>query len=306
MPHSNNQAPTDNGSLYPSTQTILACIDGSNVTESVCDYAAWYANELGLAVSLLHVIDDPKSNRHDLTGAIGVDSRSSLLRELTSLDEQVARIANKHGEALLQDAKSHILTQLPQANVYTYLRRGKLLPAIEHHIDSSKVIVVGRRGKDHQKDHVNIGSQIETVVRAVNRPILVCSDGFITPDSYMIAFDGSETAKKAVQIVCDNQIAKDLEGHLVMVGNEDSRNETELYKAQKQMSDAGFNITAHMISSKQAGKDVVSALTSFRNDNNISMFIVGAYGHSKLRQFFVGSTTTKLLTKTTAPVILVR
>ena len=290
-----------------SDQTILACIDGSSVTESICDYAAWYASELELPVSLLHVIDVPKSHRHDLSGAIGMDSRSSLLKELTSLDEQTARISNKHGEALLEDAKAHILVSQPQANIYCHLRRSKLLPAIEHHADSSQMIVMGRRGKDHQNDHVNIGSQIENVVRSIHRPIMVCSDGFITPDSYMIAFDGSETAKKAVDLVCDNQIAKNLVGHIVMVDNEDTVNETELYKAHKKMSDAGFNITAHLINSKKtAGGDVVKALTTFRNDNKISLFIIGAYGHSKWRRFFVGSTTTKLLAKTTAPVILLR
>ena len=303
----NNNAMGQGRNADISDRTILACIDGSNVTQSVCDYAAWYANELNLSVSLLHVIDVPKSNRHDLSGAIGMDSRHSLLEQLTSLDEQTARIANQHGEALLQDAKAHILVTYPQANVYRHLRRSKLLPAIKHHADKSQIIVLGRRGKDHQNDYVNIGSQIESVVRAVNRPILVCSDGFITPDSFMVAFDGSETSKKAVDLICENEIAKNLEGHIVMVGHRDTVNETELYKAQKKLSDAGFNITAHLIdSTKMDHDDVVAALTAFRSDNNISMFIIGAYGHSKWRRFFVGSTTTKLLTKTTAPVILLR
>ncbi len=307
MSNSDFASTNNSNNISKTDQTILACIDGSNVTKSVCDYAAWYANELNLSVSLLHVIDVPKSNRHDLSGAIGMDSRHSLLQQLTSLDEQTARIANQHGEALLQDAKAHILTSYPQANVYRHLRRSKLLPAIEHHADKSRMIVLGRRGKDHQNDYVNIGSQIESVVRAVNRPILVCSDGFITPESFMIAFDGSETSKKAVDIVCENEIAKHLVGHIVMVGHQDTINENELYKAQKKMSDAGFNITAHLIdSTKMDHSDVVSALTAFRNDHNISMFIIGAYGHSKWRRFFVGSTTTKLLTKTTAPVILLR
>lgn len=313
MTNTNNNYSIDNGNIDQerntgtSDKTILACIDGSNVTQSVCDYAAWYANELNLSVSLLHVIDVPKSYRHDLSGAIGMDSRHSLMQELSSLDEQTARIANQHGEALLQDAKSHILISYPQANVYSHLRRSKLLPAIEHHADESRIIVLGRRGKDHQNDYVNIGSQIESVVRAVSRPILVCSDGFITPESFMVAFDGSETSKKAVDIICENELAKNLVGHIVMVGHKDTINETELYKAQKKMSDAGFNITAHLIdSTKMDYPDVVTALTAFRNDNNISMFIIGAYGHSKWRRFFVGSTTTKLLTKTTAPVILLR
>lgn len=291
----------------PHKPAILACIDGSSVTESVCDYAAWYARELKLPISLLHVIDVPKSYRHDLSGSIGMDSRNTLLQQLTLLDEQSARVANQHGEALLQDAKAHILINLPQANVYRYLRRSKLLAAIQHFIDDSKMIILGRRGRDHQGDHMTIGSQIESVVRAVDCPILICSDGFITPDSYMIAFDGSETAKKAVQKVCDNKIAKNLTGHIVMVDNKNSVHESALYKAQKQLSDAGFEVTAHLISSEKYGEgDVVSALTAFRNQHNISMFVIGAYGHAKWRRFFVGSTTTKLLTKTTAPVMLLR
>ncbi|MDW5308232.1 universal stress protein, partial [Acinetobacter baumannii] len=40
--------------------------------------------------------------------------------------------------------------------------------------------------------------------------------------------------------------------------------------------------------------------------NAIDMMVVGAYGHSKIRQFFIGSTTTKLLSSSTKPVLLLR
>lgn len=294
-----------------SEQSILACIDGSSVTTSVCDYAAWYARQLGGSICLLHVINEPKSNRHDLSGAIGMDSRKHLLQDLALIDEQKARIANKHGEALLRDAKSHILEKFPDAEVRSHLRRSKLLPAIEYFNKHSRIIILGRRGEDHQNDQVNIGSHIESVVRASHRPIMVCSDDFETPDSFLLAFDGSPTAKKAVNMVCDNPVAKKLKGHILMVNHKETIHETELYKAQQQMKKAGFDITAHIIDSKKHGhqghnNDVVAALTAFRRENQISMFIMGAYGHSKLRQFFVGSTTTKLLAKTTAPVLLLR
>lgn len=288
---------------------VLACIDGSNVTTSVCDYAAWYGNQLDMPVQLLHVIDVPRSYRHDLSGAIGMDSRMHLLNELTELDEKHSRIANQHGDALLQDAKSHILKQYPESDekVHTYLRRSKLLPAIEHLIKDTHVVILGRRGQDHQNDRMNIGSQIESVVRAIHRPIMVCSDDFETPTSFMLAYDNSPTANKAVQILCDSPIAQKLEGHIVMVDNQNFENRTALYKAQKKMSDAGIDVTAHEVDSdKYASGDVVDALTKYRIEHNISMFVIGAYGQPKWRQFFVGSTTTKLLTKTTAPVILLR
>ena len=287
-------------------QIILACIDGSNVTRSVCDYAAWYANKLDLPVCLLHTIMVPKSTRHDLSGAIGMDSRQALLSELTVLDEQTAKLAVKHGEALVQDAKAHINKSYSHVTVKTHLRHGKLLPTIQHFSANSEVIILGRRGQDHQNDHVNIGSQIESVARAMHQPILICSTSFVPPDSYMLAFDGSPTAKKAVQMICDSDLSRGSTGYLVMVGPADGEQELSLYRAQKQMANAGLAVSVHVFSSKQHSQDVVKTLTDFQADKKISIIIMGAYGHAKWRRLIVGSTTTKLLTQTQVPVLLLR
>ncbi|MFX8122173.1 universal stress protein, partial [Acinetobacter baumannii] len=51
---------------------IIACIDGSLVTNTVCDYAAWFSDKLNSPIKLLHVIDKPKAKApQDLSGAIG-------------------------------------------------------------------------------------------------------------------------------------------------------------------------------------------------------------------------------------------
>ena len=296
-------------------KVILACIDGSHVTESVCDYAGWYAYKLGLSVSLLHVINAPKSTRHDLSGTIGMDSRQALLYELTRLDEQTAKIALKHGEALIKDAKFHIQQNF-DVTVKTHQRHGKLLPAIEHFAAQTRVIIMGRRGEDHQHGGdsangsdvagVNIGSQIENVVRAMHQPILICSRGFTPPESYMLAFDGSPTAIKAVQMICDSDLSRGIKGYLVMVGDKDSAKEQSLYQAQKQLVDSGLEVSTHLLSSQQDNADVVKTLTTFQAQHNISMIVIGAYGHAKWRRYFVGSTTTKLLVSTQVPVLLLR
>lgn len=286
-------------------KTILACIDGSLVTKSVCDYAAWYARKLGLAVTLLHVVHLPKSSRHDLSGTIGMDSRQALLQELTQLDEQTARLAVKHGEALMQDAKQHIVDTY-QVTVKSHQRYGKLLSAIEHFASQSEVIVLGRRGEDHQHEHISIGSQIETVVRAMHQPILICSQQFTPPDSYMLAFDGSATAVKAVQMICDSELSRGSKGYLVMVGNGDASRHEALKQAHRQMLAAGLEVSVHLFDSKQYNHDVVATLTKFQQDYQVSMIIIGAYGQAKWKRLFVGSTTTKLITHTQVPVLLLR
>ena len=44
----------------------------------------------------------------------------------------------------------------------------------------------------------------------------------------------------------------------------------------------------------------------YQEKNVIDMIVIGAYGHSKIRQFFIGSTTTKLLSSSIKPVLLLR
>ena len=284
------------------SQHILACIDGSAVTESVCDYAAWYASRLNLPVGLLHVSDIPASVRRDLSGAIGINSRQFLLDELSQLDEQRAKVVNSYSNALVQDAKSHIKDSFADVNVRIYQRHGKLLPSIEYFKEENRAIVMGRRGEDHKNSRINIGSQIETVARASDIPILICSETFKEPSSYMIAFDGSKTAIKAAWMVAKSPLLKGLKGHIVMVGNHNEAAKQSMSAAAAKLEDAGYIVEAHHLSAS----DAVDGLLTFQVDNDIDIMVVGAYGHSKWQQLFLGSTTTEIVASTLSPVILVR
>ena len=224
---------------------VLACIDGSAVTGSVCDYAAWYAKKLNLAVGLLHVSDVAASVRRDLSGAIGINSRQSLLDELSKLDEQRAKVVNSYSNALVQDAKSHIQSNFAGVTVCIYQRRGKLLPAIEHFQEKNRAIVMGRRGEDHKNSRINIGSQIETVARASNVPVLICSEKFKEPQSYMVAFDGSKTAIKAIRMLAESNLLQGLQGHIVMIGHDNEASKKSLEDAVIQMRTAGFSVDSH-------------------------------------------------------------
>ncbi|WP_299065537.1 universal stress protein [uncultured Psychrobacter sp.] len=283
------------------TQHILACIDGSAVTESICGYAAWYANRLSLPVALLNTIEVPASVRRDLSGSIGVDSRQILLQELSEIDERRAKVANNYSDALVNDAKSYINSHFDVA-VDIYQRHSKLLPAIEHFSDMNRAIVMGRRGEDHKNSRINIGSQIETVARASNVPILICSEPFQEPSSYMIAFDASKTAIKVIKRIAKSEVLKKLPGHLVMVGNHDSTSKNSLSAAAAELLNAGYSIDCHHLPQG----DAVNGLLNFQLEHHIDIMVIGAYGHSKWQQMFLGSTTTEILASTVSPVILVR
>jgi len=273
-------------------QHILACIDGSATTESVCDHAAWYAQRLSLPVALLHTSELPISTRQDWSGAIGINSREFLLEELTQIDEQRAKVINRYSNALVDDAKYYINKNYPDTEVLIYQRHGKLLPAIEHFGETNRVIVMGRRGEDHRNSRLNIGSQIETVARAVHTPVFICSE----------QFDAGETAQKIIKVIQDSPLLRDLAGHIVMIGRHNDAAKERLEEAGRLLKMSGFSVQTHHLPDGV----VVDGLLSFQVQNNIDILVIGAYGHSKWQQFFLGSSTTEIIASTFASVILVR
>ena len=87
-----------------------------------------------------------------------------------------------------------------------------------------------------------------------------------------------------------------------MPGNEDATSKKSLSLATEQLTAAGFTVDAHHV----FASDAVDGLLAFQKQNAVDIIVIGAYGHSKFQQLFVGSTTTKIIAKTLSPVILVR
>ena len=78
------------------TNKILALVDGSAYSESVCHHTAWIAGRLNADVDVMHVLGPREGGApRDLSGAIGLGARSALLEELAA-----ARIEEGQFEAL--------------------------------------------------------------------------------------------------------------------------------------------------------------------------------------------------------------
>ncbi|EMK0630489.1 universal stress protein [Acinetobacter baumannii] len=281
---------------------IIACIDGSLVTNTVCDYAAWFSDKLNSPIKLLHVIDKPKAKApQDLSGAIGLGSRETLLKELVELEERKGKIELEHGQILLREAKNYLLEKF-SIDAQSFQRHGSVLETIMGMEDDIRVLVMGKHGNETEHDSSKIGTHIENVVRALHKPVLITSAApFSPPKSFLIAFDGSQTARKCVERIASSPLLKGLAVHLVYVGNPNSEMQNQLSWAKEQLESQGFNITSNTLDG-----EVDKAIINYAEQHQIDLIVVGAYGHSKIRQFFIGSTTTKVITSANKPVLLLR
>ncbi|MFU7157019.1 universal stress protein [Pseudomonas aeruginosa] len=280
---------------------VMACIDGSPSAAAVCDYATWASQRLQAPLTLLHVVDRSEFPQPgDLSGNIGLGSREHLLDELASLDEKRAKIAREQGQLMLDAARERAIAA-GALDPKTRQRHGNLVETLYDLEPDIRLLVIGKRGEDSLKPGQLVGSQLESTIRSMHRPILVTPREYQAPRSAMMAFDGSPTASKGVEMLAASPLLRGLPVHLVMVGRDQHVDKESLERAAGQLAAAGFEVHTAML----AG-EVEPILHAYQAQHKIDLLAMGAYGHSRIREFLVGSTTSSMLRTTSTPLLMLR
>ena len=273
---------------------VLACTDGSIYATSVYDHAAWAAERLGGAsVQVLHVLDRAAAaTPADRSGTIGFDASEELLRELAEVDAERAR-------ALLAEAERR-LRAAGVAEVALAQRHGSVVEAVVEFEAGADLVVIGKRGEAADFAVGHLGANLERVVRASARPVLVASRGFRPIGRVLIAYDGGPAASKAIDYAARRTVLKELDCHVVTVAPQGGGSGA-LDGPAEALRRGGLEVTAEVLRGEpeQATAAYVAAA-------GIDLLVMGAYGHSRVRALLIGSTTTALLRACRIPVLVFR
>lgn len=281
---------------------ILSCIDRSSVSEAVCDYASWIAAKVEKPMRLLHTIDHymvpPVS---DLSGAIGLGSQEDLLNDLTIAEQTHRQLLVQKGQLMLKAAKERVMHNeafsTSESAPETLLQHGSLVESLIEMEEEIRILVIGIRGEQHENTQGN-STKLETVIRSLHKPILVVNKAFKEPKKILLAYDGSAACKKALELVATKPLFKDVECHIVHVGDQ---GETLLEEAASTLQNAGIATQAKQIQGK-----LPDVLANYQTENNMDLMAMGAFSHHRIRDFLVGSFTAKMLETTQKPLLLLR
>jgi nucleotide-binding universal stress UspA family protein len=145
----------------------------------------------------------------------------------------------------------------------------------------------------------------ETVIFESGRPVLVIPAVWYTPfrlDTAVIAWDFSKTAARAIADA-NPLLLKTKVVHVVTVTNEKQietqRSATEL---ARHLAHHGIKVNIDTVGA--AGHDIGTALRSYCTSRNADLLIMGAYGHSRIREFVLGGATRSMLSDPTLPVLM--
>ncbi len=282
------------------TNKIIALVDGSAYSKSVCDHAAWIASRGGYEVELMHVLGRRETGTgSDLSGAITLGARSALLEELSSIDEQRAKLAVRRGRAILEDARALLVAAGVKST--EHLRHGDLIEAISAKEGGAEMILIGKRGEaaDFAKGHV--GSNLDRVMRAVSRPLFIASRAYRPIEKVLIAYDGSESAMRAVNHVARSTLYRGVDMRIVTVGAATEAAKKSLENAQATLANAGLEAETAILPGQPE-----EALGKLIEEAEFGHLVMGASGHSRLRSLFVGSTSLEMIRTCKVPILLVR
>lgn len=281
---------------------LLTLIDGSIYSHSVCDHVAWAASRTGASVEVLHVLGrrDVSSAPVNLSGNLDMDARDNLLAELAGLDAQKAKLAQKRGRAILDDAKAR-LEESGVAEVTTRLRNGDIVDTVLELGADADLVVIGKRGEAADFARLHLGSNLERVVRASHKPVLVAARAFKPIARVLVAFDGGASAMKAVEHMAKDPLFAGLDCRLLTAGSDTPEARSRLDAAVALLREAGRAAEAE-IEPGQAETVIAKRVEA----DAIDLLVMGAYGHSRIRSLIIGSTTTEMIRSCMIPIMLFR
>ncbi|HDP33790.1 MAG TPA: universal stress protein [Candidatus Hydrogenedentes bacterium] len=272
---------------------ILVTTDGSESAAIGVRYAVALARKQKASILALHVVDVKL-----LEGPFLRDLSASLgAAPYVNYQGNIAMLLDERGKAALEYAAK--LCAEKGVPCETDMQTGIIPRVIVEKGELVDVIVMGRTGEHNDFLEGLIGSTTEAVVRRASAPVLVTGSDTPGADHFVLAYDGSTHARKALKAGVTLASQGPRKMHLLVVGDR---------AAEEWLEEAKEYLQSHEIAIEYVPRtgDPGEVIVEYARECDAGLIVMGAYGHSKLRELVLGSATSYTINHATCPVLLVR
>jgi len=274
---------------------IMLAVDGSAYTDVVLAYGIALAKGLNCRILTTTVAD---IRIFEWASAVGADGFISIVPSGTYQEESKTILAEKCDKLLARCEQV-----LGEAGVKYELEKMIGSP-VDMLLERSQVIdlmVMGKRGEFARWEQKALGVTVEAVSRMIYKPLLVVNSKYADVKKILVGYDGSHHANCVLHHV--GQIAEGLGAAVTLISvSEDADlgkhccDEALSYLKNYQITTDSQVISGH--------PDEV--LVSYALSNHFDLIAIGAYGHSRIREAILGSTTEHVLRAAHCPVLLAK
>lgn len=278
------------------TKKILIPIDSSDYSKTAVQYGIYIAKYLEAGLVGLHVID-LKVIQGPLLGEIAVYSGLPAFYEIQPKIEDALQ---KRGEKLLADFRE--ACEKSGIRPETQIVKGLIDDAIIAEGEKTDWTLLAKRGEHvHLTQGGLLGSTAEGVVRKSRKPVLITPKEFREIESMGLAYDGSGPAENALKLAAELSEKTRWPLTVLMVTEDNALADRLRVKIDSILE--GREIDSDVIVLR--GREDREIL-KFIQEGAVELMIMGAFGSGRVKELFLGSTTSHIMRKSNIPVLLTR
>jgi nucleotide-binding universal stress UspA family protein len=276
-------------------KNVLATVDGSAYSNAVVRQSIHLALKFDAILHFLSIVDVRIFEWAVYIGGDGfmpMVPTSSYQRETQKLLEDKAEEVLKKCIQKAQDAG----VKFAAAKI-----TGSPVEVICEQARKADLIVMGRRGEYARWEGRLMGATLDGAVREANKPILVLPKDYREFKNILVAYDRSPQANHALQMAAD--LAFHLKAPLIVlaVDDDEASGKASIDEALEYLAPFGLNVGSQ-VSRGGASEQILRACGA----ENVDLVIMGAHGHTRLREALLGSTTEEVLRKIDLPLLMVK
>ncbi len=278
-------------------KSILVCTDGSAYGDVASEYAIHLATRLKAQVVGLHVLDSRMLEGpmlSDISGMLGAEPFSAQL-------EQFRAIMETKGEAVIKALGE--CAGRAGADLESRVRMGHPARVILEEEVGAELVILGQKGEHAELIGDLLGSNVERIVRRSCKPCLVTPAAFAPVTKILAAFDGSAISSKALHEGIELAQALDVPLLILTVrAHASDRYAEDIAETGMKLARAHGCPAARIVVDGRPSEEILEVA----HQQGCDLIVIGAYGHSAVREWIIGSTTAHLIHQTDLPVMLVR
>lgn len=268
-------------------RSILVPLADGPGRKTAWEYASWLAAKNGSRLHGLAIVDikffeipilgTPDGFMPSVVAA-PVQETQNLMEEFRSRAKERTEEFGKACASAGLPCSTDIKTGIP----------GELIAreAIAHDI-----VVMAGGGSARTASPQRMDDLVSAAIHGSIRPVLVAGREFREIRQILVAYDGSVHSSRALLVAAELASRPGIQCSIVNIASsEESGNET-LVPAQAFLSNHGVNPKKHVI----LGSKVSDLIGELATATHADLLVMGAYGHSPIREMLVGSTTEKVL-----------
>ena len=277
-------------------KSILLAVDGSVYTDSVLDHGIDLAKKLNAFVRVVTIVD---VRIYEWVLNTGGEGYMPVIPSNVFHDESF-KFHNERADALIASVNDKLKST--QIKFEAEKMEGSPVEMICELSRQVDLVVLGARGDYARWGDRMLGATLESVSRQSHAPIMVVDQKFNSFEHITCAYDRSEYSIHALKLTAFLGGSLKYPVEVVNIDNDAQERKSTLEEAKRYLD-------PHQVEARyrhEAGDAAEILIQVTKNAPKPTVLLMGSYGHSRIREAIIGSTTVQVMRSALKPIIVAR